>query len=269
MKSVRVDGVRLAYEERGVGPAIVLVAGGFLEMEQWDAQMASLSTAQRVIRFDQRGVGESDKPLAGYSIEQFGVDTAGLIDALDAAPCALVGSSLGGLVAIEVALRQPEKVRALILAASSAGARGVPTPRETQERMFGGTAQPLEGATAVLQQVLFAGDSPQQHPEWLERSVAKRRANPAPLIARVGPLQSALQYDPLEQLPSLRMPSLILHGAEDRLTPVENASLLAGRIPGAEVMVLAGAGHAVMIEAADEVNGALQRFLAQVDEGAA
>ena len=68
MKTVQGDGVQLAYEERGKGPAVVLIAGGFLDMEQWDAQIAALSASYRVIRFDHRGVGESDKPVASYSI---------------------------------------------------------------------------------------------------------------------------------------------------------------------------------------------------------
>ena len=99
---VRAGEVELSVEQRGDGEAVVLVAGGFMDMEQWEAQMDALGGPYRVIRFDHRGVGESEKPTEGYGIEQLAADTAALITALDAGPCVLWGNSLGGLVALSV-----------------------------------------------------------------------------------------------------------------------------------------------------------------------
>ncbi len=244
---VRAGEVELSVEQRGDGEAVVLVAGGFMDMDQWEAQMEALGGPYRVIRFDHRGVGESEKPTEGYSIEQLAADTAALIGALDAGPCVLWGNSLGGLVALEVALRFPEAVRALVLSASSAGAKGAPTPQATQNAMFAGAALPVEQVAEALMHVLFATSYPSEHP--------------GPMIASMGPLQSAMKYEPLGRLGDLAAPALILHGEEDRLIPVENARMLGEAITNAEVVIVERAGHAVVVEAADAVNAAVEGFI--------
>ncbi len=256
--------INLSCAERGAGDPVVLVAGGYLEMEQWEPLVELLSVDHRVIWFDQRGVGASEKATTGYTIEQLAADTANLIEALEAWPCALFGSSLGGLVAIEVALRHGSQVRALILAATAAGARGAPTPRETQAAMFRGAAHALEEVVAALMEVLFASDYCGRHPEMAERAVAKRREQPGPAIATLGPLQSALRYDPLERLAGLETPTLVLHGSEDRLVPVGNARILSEAMPQATRIVVPGAGHAVVTEAAERVHEAVRAFLSSV-----
>jgi pimeloyl-ACP methyl ester carboxylesterase len=253
--------VRLACEERGAGDAVLLVAGGAMDMDQWDAQVAALAPRRRVIRFDQRGVGASDGPPGGYTIEQMADDTIALIDALRAEPCVLFGNSLGGSIAIAAALRAPAVVRALIVAATSAGPAGPPMPPETQTEMFRASALPVVEAAAAAQEIVFAGDYPRRHPEVLERAIAKREASTAPLIATLGPLQSVAAYDPLPGLKSLRLPTLILHGARDRMVPAGNATLLAEHIAGAELRLLPDAGHGLVMESAGPVNAAVLAFL--------
>ena len=253
--------VRLACEERGSGEAVLLVAGGAMDMDQWDAQMAAFAPARRVIRFDPRGVGASDGPPDGYTIEQLADDAIALITTLQAAPCVLFGNSLGGSVAIAAALRAPSAVRALILAATDAGPAGPPMPPETQTEMFRASALPVVEAAAAAQEIVFAGDYPRRHPEVLQRAIAKREANTAPLIATLGPLQSVAAFDPLPGLKSLRVPTLILHGARDRMVPAGNAALLAEHIAGAQLRVLPDAGHGLVMEAAGPVNAAVLEFL--------
>lgn len=266
MPRVSIGEISLACEEQGQGNAVLLIAGGFMDMDQWDAQVAALSQDRRVIRYAQRGVGESDKPTTGYSIADFTRDAAALIDALDAAPVVAFGASLGGLVALELALTQPAKVCALILAATSAGVRGVPMPAATQQEMFRGAALPLEQAAAALQGVVFHTDYPQRHPEILTRAIAKRRDHPAPIIATLGPIQSAMAYDAFERLPQIRVPTLVLHGEEDRIVPVGNAALLAERIPGARRVTIPNAGHGLTGESAEAVSAAVRDFLAAIGD---
>ncbi len=258
---VQAGAVELSVEQRGDGDAVVLVAGGFMDMDQWEAQMDALGGPYRVIRFDHRGVGESEKPTEGYSIEQLAADTAALITALDAGPCVLWGNSLGGLVALEVALRFPETVRALVLSASSAGAKGEPTPQATQNAMFAGAALPVEQVAEALMHVLFATSYPSEHPEAVQRAVRKRQQHPGPMIASMGPLQSAMKYEPLGRLGEVTAPALILHGEEDRLIPVANARLLGEALPNAEVVIVERAGHALVVEASATVNAAVEGFI--------
>ncbi len=254
--------IELACEEAGDGDAVILIAGGFMDMDQWAHQFDALAATHRVIRFDQRGVGKSSMPVAGYSIDQFALDTATLIEKLDAAPAVLFGSSLGGLVAIEIALNRPELVRGLILAATPAGIKGEPIPSETQMTMLRGVALPLEQAAAALQDVLFGSDYHDEHPELLESVIEKRRDYPSPPLALMGPLQSALIYDPLEKLAALECPALILLGEDDRIVPVGNAAILGDAIPNSTVVTVPDAGHALVIEAAEPVNAAVADFLA-------
>lgn len=261
---VTAGAVRLAYEERGDGDAVVLVSGGAMDMDQWDRQMTALSGERRVIRFDQRGVGDSEGPAEGYTIEQMATDTVALVEARAATPCVLFGNSLGGSIALEAALQSPERVRALILAATSAGPAGPPMPAETQTAMFRGSALPLDEAAAALQDVIFATDFPSRHPDGLRRAIAKREASTAPLIATLGPLQSAAAYNPLPRLGQLTLPVLILHGESDRMVPVDNAPLLGERIPGARVMTVPEAGHGLVMEAAEAVNAAVSEFLSEL-----
>jgi 3-oxoadipate enol-lactonase len=258
--------VSLAYEETGpdapTGEALILIAGGFMDMDQWQLQAHALSSDRRVIRFDQRGNGQSAMPTGGYDIQQFAADTIALIETLNAAPCALFGNSIGGLVALEVAVTKPELVRGLILAATPVGLKGEPMPPETQMTMLRGAALPMEQATAALMDILFETDYPDEHPELLDAAVDKRRAYPAPPLSLMGPLQSALGYDGLEQLKAITLPTLILHGDEDRIVPVGNATLLGDTIPNATVTTIPGVGHALVVEAADAVNEAATVFLA-------
>ena len=261
--TIAAGAVRLAYEERGAGEAVLLVSGGAMDMDQWEAQMSDLSGERRVIRFDQRGVGASEGPTEGYTIEQLARDTLALARALEAVPCVLFGNSLGGSVALEAALQAPESVRALVLAATSAGPAGPPMPAATQTAMFRGASLPVAEAAAVLEGVIFASDYPSRHPRSLQRAIAKRQANTAPLIATLGPLQSAAAYNPLSRLGALSMPVLILHGEADEMVPVGNAAMLGERIAGSRVVTVPGAGHGLVLEAAAVVNAAVLEFLSE------
>ena len=248
------------------GPAVVLIAGGFMDMDQWQPVADVLAAdGRRVIRYDQRGIGASDAPTTGYTIEQLAADALALIDALEAAPAVLVGNSLGGSVALCAALAAarsaPDQVRALALSATSAGPQGEATPPETMSAMMRGAGLPVEQAAAALMDVLFATDYVDEHPEVLDRAIAKRTAHAAPMIATLGPLQSLLAWDPLPRLSELSLPTLVLHGADDALAPVSNGELLSGRIAGAQLRVLEDAGHAVVMERWESVSGALSSFL--------
>ena len=265
MTLVQAGDIRLATESRGSGDSVLLVSGGVLDMDQWDAQMEALSDGYRVIRFDQRGVGESDKPAGGYTLAQFTQDTLALIETLDLAPCVLVGSSLGALVALEVAALQPQSVRALVLAAAPAGMGGTPIPTETQAQMLAGASLPLELAVAALLGVVFASDYPQTHPELVVRAVEKRRVHSPPPLAALSPIQSAAQYDARARAATVHTPTLVIHGEEDRLSPIANARSLAAHLGSARLVPLPGAGHAVVVEAAEAVTAAVQEFLSSLD----
>lgn len=253
------DDLTLDVVERGSGPLVLLIAGGLMDMDQWALTADALPDSSRVVRYDQRGIGESDAPTEGYTVEQFAADAANLIHTLDAGPAVLVGNSLGGTVAMAVAFDTPELVRGIVTCATSAGPSGPPTPPETMQFMMRGAQLPVAQAAAAMMDILFATDFIDEHPEMLDAAVEKRSKG-APMIATLGPLQSALIFDPTERLRSLDIPMLVLHGAEDVMVVPEHAELLAAA-SGGQAIVVPEAGHALVVEQSASVVEEIRKFL--------
>ena len=253
----------LDVAEQGDGPLVILIAGGMMDMDQWALVAEPLSGSYRVVRYDQRGIGESDQPTEGYTVDQFAEDAVNLIRTLDAGPAVLIGNSLGGTVAMAVAFAAPELVRGIVTCATSAGPSGPPTPPESMQHMMRGAQLPVPQAAAAMMDILFATDFIDEHPDMLDEAVEKRSQG-APMIATLGPLQSALVFDPIERLQTLGIPMLVLHGEEDLLVLADHAQLLADAA-GAEVKLIPDAGHALVVEQSDAVAEALSAFLADLE----
>lgn len=249
--------------DQGDGPLVVLIAGGMMDMDQWALVADALPDSYRIVRYDQRGIGESDQPTEGYTVDQFAIDAANLIRALDTGPAVLIGNSLGGTVAMAVAFAEPGLVRGIVTCATSAGPSGPPTPPESMQHMMRGAQLPVPQAAAAMMDILFATDFIDEHPDMLDEAVEKRSKG-APMIATLGPLQSALVFDPIERLKTLGVPMLVLHGEEDLLVLPDHAQLLADA-SGAEVKLVPDAGHALVVEQSEAVVGALTRFLTTLD----
>ncbi len=254
--------------EQGNGPLILMIAGGFMDMDQWalvaDALSEQTSDSYRIVRYDQRGIGESDQPTEGYTVDQFAQDAINLIRTLDAGPAVLIGNSLGGTVALAVAFAAPELVRGLVICSASAGPTGPPTPPETMQYMMRGASLPVPQAAAAMMDILFATDFIDEHPDMLDNAVDKRSKG-APMIATLGPLQSALIFDPIERLKSVNVPMLILHGEEDILVLPDHAQLLADAA-SAELQLIPNAGHALIVEQSRAVAEAIQSFLSDLPD---
>ena len=244
---------------QGDGPLVLLIAGGFMDMDQWALVADQLPEGYRIVRYDQRGIGASDAPTDGYTVEQFAVDAVNLIKTLDAGPAVLVGNSLGGTVALAAAFAAPELVRGIVTCATAAGPSGPPTPPETMQYMMRGATLPVPQAAAAMMDILFATDFIDEHPDLLDEAVEKRSQG-APMIATLGPLQSALVFDPLERLQTLAVPLHILHGEEDVLVLPDHAAMLA-EAAGAEATLIENAGHALVVEQAEATAAAITSFL--------
>lgn len=249
--------------EEGDGPLVLMIAGGMMDMDQWAPVADALPVHYRIVRYDQRGIGESDQPTEGYTVDHFAEDAISLIRTLDAGPAVLVGNSLGGTVAMGVAFAAPELVRGLVVCSTSAGPSGPPTPPETMQHMMRGAQLPVPQAAAAMMDILFATDFIDEHPDMLDAAVEKRSKG-APMIATLGPLQSVLIFDPIERLKLLEAPTLIMHGEEDVLVLPEHAQLLA-HAAGAEAKLVPNAGHALVVEQSDAIAGELTSFLKTLD----
>lgn len=226
MPTVMVDGLRMYYELAGAGPPLVLIAGLGLDLSECGQLIDALAAHHRVLAFDNRGAGRTDKPDEPYSISQLAADTAGLMRALGIERAHVVGMSLGGRIALELAFQHPERVRSLVLVSTSA--------RVERRWPIG-----LLGLVSLV----FRGRYPQ--PRYAFR---RQRA------ASVG-------YDRTGDLAELRVPALVVHGRRDHIVPYRLAEDLAAGIPGARLQ-LVESGHIYPLSRSAQFAGQVAAFTA-------
>jgi 3-oxoadipate enol-lactonase len=252
----RPDGCRLYYElhEPDDGPQLILLEGRGGDIPGWRRNIPHLASRYRVVAYDFRGNGRSDKPHGKVSMGTFVDDTVGLLDHLGVSSAHVYGQSFGGMVAIEMALSRPERVRSLVLAATHAG-----RPRASSVGSRGKV--PKDRPYLALYSEGFA----RKHPDHVAEDLLVGSQNPQPLHAGRRQWEAAEAWDAWDRLGDLHVPTLVLHGTEDRMVAVENARRLAEAIPGARLALLEGAGHAYHSEQPDGADHAVLSFLDDVE----
>ncbi|MET8541463.1 alpha/beta fold hydrolase [Kitasatospora sp. NPDC004799] len=236
------DGTRIAYQHRGEGAPLVLLAGQANDHHWWDAVRADFHPARSTLTLDYRGTGGSDKPDTPYSTELFARDVVAVLDALGIDRADVYGTSMGGRVAQQLAARHPQRVAALVLGCTSPGG---PHGVERGDDVRRALAQPDPGAARqALLELMYT-------PGWLDSHPGPYRTlgDPAmPAHARRRHLGASNRHDAWDLLPAVTAPTLVVHGADDLLNPAANAPLLAARIPGARLHLVPGARHAYFEE---------------------
>jgi pimeloyl-ACP methyl ester carboxylesterase len=245
-------------EGHGEGPPLLLIAG--LGQGSWVwRDVVPLLVGRRVLVYDHRGTGRSPGP-ARSSVEELVADAVSVLPGR----ADVLGFSMGGYVALTLALAKPELVRSLVLAGTGAGGPGrVPRPAHVREAFEQALGSPLDEFGWRTLPYTFSPGWAERNPERFEEILAARLEHPTPyetLEAHVAACYrfyaAALEVERVEQ------PSLVVHGDADLIVPVENGRLLAARLPNAEYAELAGCGHNLMLEApalfADLVEGFLE-----------
>jgi YbgC/YbaW family acyl-CoA thioester hydrolase len=258
-----VNGVSLAVERRGEGPAVLFVHGYPLDRTLWAHQVTHLEGCQR-IAVDLRGFGLSDAPDLGYSLPTYADDLAALLDALQVDDVVLCGLSMGGYVAFEFLRRYRERVRGLVLMDTRADA-DAPEVRRVRDQQIALARD--QGAAAIAETMvsrLLAPDTVRHNPALTEQVRATMVATPVPGIAgALAAMRDRPDSTPL--LGSLEgLPTLIVVGEHDELTPPAGHEALAASIPGARLAVIPGAGHLPPLEAPETVTRVLAAFLRTV-----
>jgi pimeloyl-ACP methyl ester carboxylesterase len=253
MPKVHANGIDIYYETTGSGDPLVLIAGLGYPLWQWHKMVPFLAERFQVVAFDNRGVGQTDKPAGPYSAQLLAADTVALLDALDIKKAVVAGHSMGGFVAQALALDYPDRVSALVLCSTNfGGPRHVPITPEAMAVLSDMTSDPLTRFTNGLK-VSTAPGWAEANPKILEEWIAWRMANPLDLAGYQSQMAIGLalvaEDAAFEQrLPEISVPTLILFGAHDKVVPPQNAELLAEKIPGSKIDILPDAGHFFCIE---------------------
>jgi len=267
MPKIKTNNIELYYEIHGAGQPLVLISGLGYPLWQWNKMVPFLAEHFQVITFDNRGVGQSDKPAGPYTAQLLAADAAGLLDALGIGKAIIAGHSMGGFVAQAMALDFPQKVAKLILCSTNfGGPHHVPVTPEAMKVLTDVTSDALTRFKNGLA-VSTAPDWSEKNPEMIEEWVKWRVANPiepapyqAQLAIGLGLMPEAASFE--NKLPRLNVPTLILFGAHDKVVPPENASLLAEKISGSKVVILPNAGHFFPIEVAEAASRTITDFAA-------
>jgi 3-oxoadipate enol-lactonase len=263
------DAVTLFVEARGEGPPLLMIQGLGYASWAWQCQTPELSKRLRVVTFDNRGAGRSEKPDTRYSIERHADDALTVLRHCAGVPAHVAGVSMGGYIAQMLASRNPEAVRSLILISTSCGGDGaVGVPRETLQAWDDATnLTPQEFARRTMS-LSFAPSWVDEHAGDFDRILASRLSYPpTPDYAWCRQFDASARF--LRRgldVTSLEKPTLILHGTEDRVVPYENGRLLASKIAGSRFVTLHGAGHLAFVERADEVNRLILDFIGDVEQ---
>lgn len=277
MSVAEVGNIELYYEERGGGDPLLLIMGLAMDSTGWLFQVPDFAEHYRTVAFDNRGAGRSSKPAGPYTIAQMAEDTAGLLDAIGIARAHVVGVSMGGMIAQELALRHAARVRGLVLGCTYAkpGA-DVLQRREGLVTQLGGSLSangdiqldlakidPMTFFRQLLPLVLT--------PDFIQRELPKLMQLMSGALqygfsmeAILAQVAAVMSHDSLDRLPQIKSPTLVITGDADLLVPSMNSDVLAQKIPGAKLIKIAGGSHGFNFEMPDTFNRAVLDFLASV-----
>ena len=249
----------LPYTDRGRGPALVLLHGFPLDRRMWDAQVERLSQNCRVMAPDFRGFGRSGN-TDPFTIESLADDIHVFVEQLVAKPCVLVGLSMGGYVALAYAKKYPADLRGLILVDTKAGAD---TPEAKQGRVKMIDLVRKDGAAAVADQMLpkMLGPGTQQNRPEVVKSLRSMMEMCSPQTIEYALAAMRDRPDRTGELPAIKVPTLIIVGDADAITPPAVAEGMAKAIPAAKLEVIRDAGHMSPMEQPEQVNRAIERFV--------
>ena len=265
MPSATVNDRKFYYEQHGTGPDLVLIMGHGLTHQFWEDQLPVYSKHFRCLTFDNRGVGQTDVTPRGFTINDMADDTFGLLDALKISNVHVAGISMGGSIAIAMALKTPDRVRSLSL--HSTMGRQYPHIKLRYDILIRATELGDPDLWAnVTAFTAFAMAYINDHPDVMEREIARRRAHRKNMSDQevegiIGQYIAFSTYDPFEELLSIRLPTQITVGSEDNVTPPRYSEDLHAQIPQSQLVIFPGAPHRTLTFARDEFNRVTLEFL--------
>jgi len=239
-------GTKIYWEEHGSGDPLLMIMGlgGCLEM--WHRTMPVVTPHFRTIVFDNRGVGKSDVPPGPYPIPTMASDAIAVMNAAGIDKAHVYGISMGGIIAQELGLSYPERVRSLILGCTThGGPAAVPAEPRVIEVLRKRDQMTVEEAIKAMTPFVYDAGTPQSE---LEIDIDLRRRFPPPPQGYNAQLQGIFAYESRSRLPQIKCPTLVIHGETDQLIPAQNGRMIAELIPGAKLVMLPNASHIFMTD---------------------
>ncbi len=280
---VEVNDINIYYEIHGEGEPLLLIEGLGYSTWMWFKQIPAFSREYKVIIFDNRGVGNTDKPDSEYTIGMMADDTAGLLKALGEDSAHVLGVSMGGFIAEELALRYPDMVKSLVLVSTSSTGKGsMPMGSNLWSsfvKLWGLMPDVLEfsgkGSIPMINSfgltpekriryglsLAFTPEYFETHAEEVDRIVGWRLANPQPSYGWKRQLMAGIGFEASDRVSRIKALTLVVTGSEDRVVPPESSKRLAEEIPNSRIVTLEETGHLLFIEKAEEFNKIVLNFL--------
>lgn len=265
MPKITSNGMELYYEIQGAGKPLVLISGLGYSVWQWHRMVPILAEHFQVITFDNRGVGQSDKPAGPYTAQMLAADTVDLLNALNTEKAIIMGHSMGGFIAQALALDFPQRLEKLILCSTNfGGPHHIPVTPEAMKVLADVSSDALtrfKNGLVVSTAPGWAESNPEMIQSWVEWRV-KNPIEPTPYQAQLAIglslLSEAAAFE--DKLSRILIPTLILFGAHDKVVPPGNADLLAEKIANSKVVIFPDAGHFFPMEIPQVASEAVIQF---------
>jgi 3-oxoadipate enol-lactonase len=252
-------GARIAWERRGTGAPLLLVHGLGYARWGWEPVTDSLAERHEVVLFDNRGIAESEAPPGPYSVEELARDAVAVLDAAGLKRAHVLGTSLGGMVALQLALDHADRLDRLVLACTTSGGSGAaPMPEQTLRLLAEAPALP---ADVALRRFIENAFGPDLDAALVDRIMEHRLATAQPQAAWMAQAAAGAGFDVWDRVGEVRAPTLVLTGDADNVVDPRNSELLAQRIPDARLEVFAGAGHLFFWEHPQRFVDVVREFL--------
>jgi pimeloyl-ACP methyl ester carboxylesterase len=257
------DGVHLAYDELGEGEPVLFVQGLGYDRNGFGPLPHLLADEFRVVVFDNRGVGDSDAPEGPYSVTQLATDAVAVLDAAGIETAHVLGVSLGGFIAQELALAHPDRVDKLVLVSTAPGSvpPSHPMPQRGVEAFARFQELDREAGLRLMVENSLGDHGVRERPELVEEIYRYRLERAPSLAAWQAQAYAGATFDAYDRIPEIAAPTLVIQGGGDTVVNPLNGELLAERIPNARLHLVPERGHLVLWQEAAMLAPIVRQFL--------
>ena len=265
MPIARVNSINMYYEIHGEGEHLILIMGLGGDHFRWFRILPLLAENFKVITFDNRGVGKTDKPDIPYTMKMMSDDIAGLMDSIGIEKALFFGISLGGMIVQNFALLYPQRIISLILGCTFCGGKNTVSSEQRSgpsvlDPSLIETMLPEERAVEMMP-ALYSREFIDNNQDFVEIQIEYAKNNPLDTVGYRRQMEAVGTHDTYDRLPEIKLPTMVITGDKDVLISVENSRIIASRIPDSELVILEGTGHGFYTEANEETARILTDFM--------